>query len=307
MAHILNTAFRIFAALLVVFILKDSADAKKVVDINEKVKIFIEKLERQHKTKVVSWDLYGKSGKPLSTAGDNQKYQVWAKADPMHYGERLNSSKKQTSVYMNRFHNGQYLHDQKVTLEVKRRRTKYASFHSTKSIHIGVNVRTSLSLSGIFEFRAGVDFSYDLTTGESHMEKEEVEFTIKKEITIPRRTTVEVEWITTEHYQCYPWKSDVLIDGWFVIWFEKRVHNHHLWFHPIDVIKDHDFELHEPSGLAYTAEGIAEGITSITNELQVREYPLEARSSAPVNITTEPLTGNDIEVKVVNSTSHVQR
>lgn len=302
MAH-LNTAFRICAALLVIFMLKDSADAKKVVDIDKKVNDFIKKLERQHNTKALWWDMYGKSGRPLRREGDNEKYQVWAKADPMHYGERLNSSKKEVSVYVNRFHNGQRFHDQKVTLEAKRTRTKYASWHSTKSIHIGIHVRASLSLSGIFHLNAGLDHSFDLTRGESHMEKEEVEFTVKKEITIPPRTTIEVEWMTTEHYQRYPWKSDILIDGWFVTQFEKRVHNHHLWFHPIDVIKDDDFELHDPSGLVCTIEGVADGVTVITNELKVREYPLEAGISVPVNITTQTLTGNDIEVKIVNVTS----
>ncbi|KAL1432389.1 hypothetical protein MTO96_013148 [Rhipicephalus appendiculatus] len=289
------------------FVVLKTADAKKVVDIDQKVKNFIEKLERQHNTKASWWDLYGKSGRPLGRAGDDKKYKVWAKADPMHYGEPLNSSKKEVSVYKNRFRNEQRLHDQKVTLQVKRRRMKYASWHSTKSIRIGANVRASLSLHGIFNLNAGFHYNYDLASGESHMEMEEVEFTIKKEITIPRRTTVEVEWITTEHYQRYPWKSDVLLDGWFVLWFEKRVHNHHLWFHPVDVIKDDDFELHDPSGLVCTTEGIADGVTLITNELKVREYPLETGNitTAPVNITTEPLTENEIEATIVNSTSLV--
>ncbi|XP_050046194.1 uncharacterized protein [Dermacentor andersoni] len=302
MAPLLNTAFRVFGALLVVFILKNSADAKKVLNINDKVKDFVQKLGRQHNTKVLWWDMYAKPEKLLSK-GDYTKYQVFAKAEPMRYGARSNGTNIPNTVYVTRFHNEQPSHSQKVVIKRKTRREKHASWQSTKSIHLDVNVRTSLSLSGIFNFRAGLDYSYDLTSSESHVEKEVVEFEIEKEITIPPRTIVEVEWIITESVQRYPWKSDVLLDGWFALLFEKRVHNHNLWFHPIDVIKDPDLKLHEPSGVVFTTEGIAEGVNLITNDLRVRQYPLEAGTSASANTTTYHLKGRDVVSRTIKETS----
>ncbi|KAH7979406.1 hypothetical protein HPB49_009350 [Dermacentor silvarum] len=305
MAPLSNTVFRIFGALLVVFILKHSADAKKVLNINDKVKDFVQKLGRQHNTKVVWWDMHGKPEKLLSKGDDYKKYQVSAKADPMRYGPRSNGTEKPDTVYVATFRNEQPSQSQKVIIERKTRRERHASWQSTKSIHLDVNVRTSLSLSGIFNFRAGVDYSYDLTSGESHVEKEVVEFSIKKEITIPPRTKVEVEWVITESVERYPWKSDVLLDGWFALWFEKRVHNHHLWFYPIDVIKDPDLKLHEPSGVVYTTEGIAEGVNLIRNELRVRQHDLVPETSASANTTTYRLKGGDVVSRTVNEPSVV--
>lgn len=304
MAPLLNTALSIFGALLLVFILKNAADAKKVLDINDKVKNFVKKMEKQHNTKVSWWDMHGKSTKLLNKDG-NKKYHVWAKANPMHYGERSSGKKIPNTVYVMRFHNEQPAHSQKAIFKRTTIRKQHASWHSTKSIRIGVDVRASVSLSGIFAFKAGFDYNYDLTSGESYMATDSEEFTIQKEITIPPRTTVEVEWIVTEHVHRIPWESEVLIDGWFLMWFEKQVHNHHLWYHPIDVISDPDLKLHEPSGLAWNATGFAEGVTMIRSELRVRECDLVAKTWASSNTTTYtiPLTERDIVTRTVDRTS----
>ncbi|XP_077502639.1 uncharacterized protein LOC144113438 isoform X2 [Amblyomma americanum] len=275
-----------------------AVDAKKVFDVNSKVKDFIRKLERQHKTKVSWWDMYGKQRWLVDRGDQYKKYQVTAKADPMTLDAESNRTLesdrtvKSYTVYVNRFENHQPDHEQKTLIRRTTRREKEVSWFSTKSINIDVDVRATLSLFGVFNLGGSFEYSYDLRSGERHVEKEVEEFSIEKEITIPPRSTVEVEWVITETVESCPWKSDVVLDGWFAIWFERPVQRHHLWFHPIDAVRDPDLKLHDPSGVVYTTEGFAVGVTTVRNDLRVRQYSHEGPQNE--TIYAVPLNESDV-------------
>lgn len=303
MASLLTRMLGVCAALTVLLALQHAVDAKrKVFDINQKVKEFADKLARQHKTKVSWWDMYGKSEKLLNEK--YKKYHVTADAHPLSYGTLSGSTQKPRVVYATWFHNEQSDHPQDSTIKRTTRHVKHAQWFSTKSLNIDVDVRSSLSLMGTFSLTAGVHATYDLRSGESHMEREEVEYTIEHKITVPPLSSVKVEWVITDSLQTYPWTADVVVDGWFALWFEQRVHNHHLWFHPIDAIKDPELKLHDPSGVVYTAEGVSEGVTEVKNELRVKQYDLQTYGLVPVNVTTFrlPLDGKTVACKTIRRT-----
>ncbi|CAN7990520.1 unnamed protein product [Ixodes pacificus] len=97
-----------------------------------------------------------------------------------------------------------------------------------------------------------------------------------------------IEWVITDVTQEIPWTAQIDIEGWFAVWFRKRVNNHYLWFYPVSYLKDPLLK-GTKEGVRYTARGIFTGVRGTDSRIRVNQYDNGAYGGKPTKVYTIPL------------------
>ncbi|XP_042148445.1 uncharacterized protein LOC120837589 [Ixodes scapularis] len=175
-----------------------------------------------------------------------------------------------------------------VSVKRTKTRTHQYSWQTQNTMSVGHSLSIEVGLPKVVSITGSFSKTVSLSKTTGQVETVSEEYTAEVKVTIPPMKSAKIEWVITDVTQEIPWTAQIDVEGWFAIWFRKRVNNHYLWFYPVSLLEDPLLK-ETKEGLSYTARGIFTGVRGTNSSLRVSQYNNGAYSGKPTKVYTIPL------------------
>uniref|UniRef100_V5HB14 Putative cytotoxin n=2 Tax=Ixodes ricinus TaxID=34613 RepID=V5HB14_IXORI len=282
-SHLLGAVF-----LLALAMQQTGAAETRVFDLPKKIQEFVNQQSKEHNVPVNWWNMHGNHNHLIENAEKYSKHKVSTTVGSLQYGSVSKSSVLPKVVHTEWAHNNQPTKPIVVTVKREKTLTHQYSWQTQNTFSVGTSLSIKVGLPDVADITTTFSATVSLTKTDGQVHTDAEKYAVDLGVTVSPMKSAKIEWVITDVTQEIPWTAQIDIEGWFAVWFQEKVNDHHLWFYDVRMLKDPLLE-ETKKGMRYTARGIFTCVHGTDSQLRVSEYDIEAYGGKPTKIYTIPL------------------
>jgi len=240
----------------------------KIADFDAHYKAWAKQKARSIGRSLEWTDAYGKQ-RHLAERPEYSRYKIDVDYRNVVYGSVVKDVAKPGFTFEEWYHNGG-----SVPLEGRFSKTKQTTSSFTWSVTEGLKVGTTNKFKAGIPGVVGGDLKFktelELSSTQSKTTTEKETFTVENHIPVAPHTSVKAVFTIIEREVEVPWTAEVYINGFVACWFEPKWQSHWLWFFPVHMYANRDFQASGDS-LHYRAKGMFKGVRGVETTLTTQE------------------------------------